>query len=220
MDRLWSTFPSLTAVAGFSHAFTLRHPEIEVVVDREEALKRLWAWHHEIASDLGFGSGQVATAAQVHGNRVAVARSSGIFPEPDTDALISNEVGLMIGIYVADCCAIYFVDRVTGAFGVAHSGKKGAELNIAGATITAMAREFGTKAEDLVVQLSPCIRPPAYEVDFAATIRDDLRKAGVKSENIHDEGVCTSSDTGRFYSYRLEKGRTGRMLALLGRRAA
>ncbi|MFM7605090.1 MAG: laccase domain-containing protein, partial [Prosthecobacter sp.] len=30
---------------------------------------------------------------------------------------------------------------------------------------------------------------------------------------------CTTSDRNRFYSYRLEKGRTGRMLALLGRLA-
>jgi copper oxidase (laccase) domain-containing protein len=40
---------------------------------------------------------------------------------------------------------------------------------------------------------------------------------GVKPENLHDCGLCTSTDLQRFYSYRVEKGKTGRMLALLGR---
>jgi len=214
---LWTTFPSLSAIPGFAHAFTLRHPEIVVTVDREEALRRLWAWHHEIAAELGFGEAEVATAAQVHGSKVMVARHGGTYPEPETDALVSNEPGLMIGIYVADCCAVYFVDPVRGAFGVAHAGRKGAELDITTATIKAMAQNFGTKPEDIVVQLSPCIRPPVFEVDFAAMIREQAKAAGVRPENIHDEGTCTTSDATRYYSYRQEKGKTGRMLALLGR---
>jgi copper oxidase (laccase) domain-containing protein len=33
---------------------------------------------------------------------------------------------------------------------------------------------------------------------------------------IHDSGVCTACDLTCYYSYRVEKGKTGRMLALLG----
>jgi polyphenol oxidase len=33
---------------------------------------------------------------------------------------------------------------------------------------------------------------------------------------IHDSGVCTACDLDHYYSYRAEKGKTGRMLALLG----
>jgi polyphenol oxidase len=40
------------------------------------------------------------------------------------------------------------------------------------------------------------------------------RAAGVTQ--IHDSGVCTACDLERYYSYRAEKGKTGRMLALLG----
>jgi copper oxidase (laccase) domain-containing protein len=49
-------------------------------------------------------------------------------------------------------------------------------------------------------------------------IRADAERAGVPADRIRDDGICTASDLGRFYSYRMEKGRTGRMLALLGRR--
>ena len=80
-----------------------------------------------------------------------------------------------------------------------------------------MQREFGTQPSDLIVQLSPCIRPPAYEIDFAADIRAQALAAGVHASNLHDSLQCTAADPARFYSYRREKGRTGRMLALMGR---
>ena len=35
-------------------------------------------------------------------------------------------------------------------------------------------------------------------------------------DQIHDSGLDTAADTKRFYSYRVEKGQTGRMLALFG----
>jgi hypothetical protein len=216
---LWTTFPALSQLPDFAHAFTLRHPEIPVDVDREEALRRLTAWHHEIVRDLGFSPDRLATAAQVHGKEVAVVGVPGPEPIPGTDGLVSNTPGTILGIYVADCGAVFLADPVAGAFGIVHSGKKGSELNITGTAIATMVREFGSAPADIIVQLSPCIRPPVYEVDFAATIRQQALDAGVLAAHLHDEGVCTSSDPDRFYSYRVEKGKTGRMLALLGRRA-
>ena len=79
-----------------------------------------------------------------------------------------------------------------------------------------MREQFGSVPRDLVVQLSPCIRPPHYEVDFAAEIVRQVRGAGV--EKVHDSGRCTACDLARYYSYRAEKARTGRMLALLALR--
>jgi hypothetical protein len=76
-----------------------------------------------------------------------------------------------------------------------------------------MTDRFGSRSSDLVVQLGPCIRPPHYEIDFAADIVRQCRDLGVSS--VHDSGVCTACDLKRYYSYRAEKGRTGRMLAFL-----
>ena len=76
-----------------------------------------------------------------------------------------------------------------------------------------MGEQFGSHAADLVVQLSPCIRPPHYETDFAREIGRQCRDLGVRA--VHDSGVCTACDLDRYYSYRAEKGRTGRMLAFL-----
>ena len=94
-----------------------------------------------------------------------------------------------------------------------HSGKKGTELSIVSKAIREMSAKFGSDPGDLIVQLSPCIRPPHYEVDFAAAIVEQCRAAGVKK--VHDSGVCTACHLDLYYSYRAEKGKTGRMLALL-----
>ncbi len=100
-----------------------------------------------------------------------------------------------------------------GVIGLVHSGKKGTELNVVSKAIESMADHFGSRASELVVQLSPCIRPPHYEIDFAAEIVRQCRAVGVAV--INDSGVCTACDLKRYYSYRAEKGRTGRMLAFL-----
>jgi copper oxidase (laccase) domain-containing protein len=50
-------------------------------------------------------------------------------------------------------------------------------------------------------------------VDFAREIVRQARAPGV--EQVLDAGRCTACDLQRYYSYRAEKGRTGRMLALL-----
>ena len=161
------------------------------------------------------------TAEQVHGNEVAIVGETTCSPVPGTDALITNRPFVCLGIYVADCCAVYAVDMENAAIGLAHCGKKGTELGIVPAMLRKMQSAFGTEPESTVVQLSPCIRPPHYEVDFAAEILRQCRELGVAE--VIDPGTCTASDPERYYSYRREMGQTGRMLALfalLGKGAA
>lgn len=79
-----------------------------------------------------------------------------------------------------------------------------------------MRETFGSDPKHIVAQLSPCIRPPDYEVDFAPEIFRQLQNAGL--QRIQDCSQNTGSDLDRFYSYRMEKGQTGRMLAFLALR--
>ena len=209
-------FPSLTAISSVRHAFIARIPGIDVSADKAEALRRLDAIHREYRNELEIGDWPLLTAQQVHGDRIVVIdRPVGSDNKFEGyDGFITNRQKIALGIHVADCCAVYIVDPKTPVVGLVHSGKKGTELGIAAKAIELMQERFGSVPADLVVELSPCIRPPHYEVDFAATIIAQCRAARVK--NIHDSGVCTACDVDRYYSYRLEKGKTGRMLALLG----
>ncbi|MBV9300438.1 MAG: polyphenol oxidase family protein [Verrucomicrobia bacterium] len=204
-------FPALDALEDVLHGFVVRVPGLDVRTNREMALRKLDA-SHEIARRT-FGPRQVRLAEQVHGDSVAVVTVESAAKSTLVDALITRDRDVLLGIYVADCCAVFLVDPHQNAIGLVHSGKKGTELNIVSAAVLKMTTAFGTDPGDLVAQLSPCIRPPHYEVDFAADIARSLKRSGVKS--VFDSGKDTAADLGRYYSYRMEKGRTGRMLALL-----
>jgi polyphenol oxidase len=209
-------FPALTATNVCRHGFIERIPGIDVSHDKGEVLKRLDAVHRTARRELGMADWPLLTAQQVHGNKIAIVdRSMQADKEfAGCDGLITNQKQVALGIHVADCCAVYIVDPETPAIGLIHSGKKGTELAIASEAIQQMRASFGSDPATLIVQLSPCIRPPHYEIDFAAKIIEQCRAAGAKQ--IHDTGICTACDTDRYYSYRAEKGKTGRMLALLG----
>lgn len=208
-------FPALSALSGIVHGFTLRVPGIEMSHDKAEALARLDGVHRKIRSAHGLAGMPFITAQQVHGKEIGVVDSaiSGDKCFENCDGLITDQPDVCLGIYVADCCAVFLVDPVRRVIGLAHSGKKGTELGVVTNAIETMTARFGSQAADLEVQLSPCIRPPHYEIDFAAEIARQCRDLGVISVN--DGGVCTACDLTRYYSYRAEKGRTGRMLAFL-----
>jgi polyphenol oxidase len=218
MQLPFEQFPALSAIKICRHIFAQRIPGIDVSHDKAHVLKRLDAAHQEIRSATGFGHWPLFTAEQVHGNEIAVIDSCSRGPVgrefPACDGIVTNQAGLALGIYVADCCAVYIVDPNTPAIGLVHSGRKGTELGVVTNAIGQMIKRFGSDPGNMVMQLSPCIRPPHYEVDFAAEIARQCRVLDVR--HIHDSGTCTACDVSRYYSYRAEKGKTGRMLAVLG----
>jgi copper oxidase (laccase) domain-containing protein len=209
-------FPALNEFAFVRHGFVERIPSIDVSHDKIGVLERLDASHREARRQIGIGDWPLLTAQQIHGDKIAIVdfAASSDKEFAGCDGLITSQRRVALGIHVADCCAVYIVDPNTPAVGLVHSGKKGTALAIVAKAIEQMGKAFGSIPAELIVQLSPCIRPPHYQIDFAADIAQQCRAAGVKQ--IHDSGVCTACDLGRYYSYRAEKGKTGRMLALLG----
>ena len=198
---------------GVTHAFAVRQPGIPVEMERAEAVERLEPAHAALRTELGLARYGFWSAEQVHGAEVAVVAG----PEPadyaGVDSLVTGSEQVCLGIYTADCCAVFLIDPLRRVIGLAHAGAKGTRLGVVPATLRCMQEQFGCEAAGIQALLSPCIRPPLYEWDFAAEIRRQLADAGVGS--ITDSGVCTGAATERYYSYRMEKGRTGRMLALL-----
>jgi polyphenol oxidase len=181
----------LRTVPGICVDFIERVPELPMDADRDEAMRRLRYHHTSAVESLGFTPAQWWRAEQVHGTEIGIAGES---------ATISG--------------AIWLADRVNGAIGLLHSGKKGTEGNILGRAVQQMQENFGSQPENLIAVLGPCIRPPHYEIDFAAEIGRQAAAAGIR--DYHDCKTCTASDLHRYYSYRKELGRTGRMMALIG----
>ena len=220
----------VSAGPNWQAGFVGRVPGVVVTRDKWETLGFLEPHHVHEVERLGFGWEDLWRAEQVHGAELAVVPGAGedkrvanplsILGDrivAGVDGLLTGTAGVLLGIYVADCAAVYLVDRRTGAAGLLHSGRAGTERGIVPRALERMAAEFGTQPEEVVAAVSPCIRPPRYEVDIAGEIGRQLRVAGVPADQVTDSGVCTGAAVADYYSYRVEKGKTGRMLAMLGR---
>lgn len=199
----WETFPALE-LPGVKHGFSWRS-----TVPREDLEARV----PEFLQRGGFPADRAIYGEQTHGNAVAVVEAVPVGRIATVDALVTTLSQAPLVVRVADCGPVYFYDPVKRAIALAHSGRKGTDLNITGEVIRTLRERCGSNPADLIVQLGPCIRPPHYEIPFAATILQQARESGVRQ--VHDCGRCTASDLSRYYSYRAEKGQTGRMWAVL-----
>lgn len=199
--------------------FITRIPGVPTTTDRVAVIAALTPTHEEVLREGGIDPKMLRRAQQVHGNKVALVGDIGChYPVEGVDGLICGaKADCCLGIYVADCAAVWIYDAGTGSRALLHSGKQGTQQNIVAEALQKMRKIFGTVASNCIAVISPCIRPPHYEVDIPATIKTQLLEEGLAAENIIDSELDTAADLETFYSYRIEKGNTGRMLALFGR---
>lgn len=216
MTEAFSFLNPISSLPGFQASWIPRIQGVEVSTDRETALRNLSPHHDLLISETFPASISRHHAEQIHSNQISIISqpsSSPIITHPGVDGLITNIPQNLLAIYVADCAAIYLADPVTRSIALLHSGKKGTEGNILAAAVSAMKIHYGTNPADLICTLSPCIRPPHYETDIASTIGSQAAVLGIAA--FHDSCQNTATDLNSHYSYRIEKGLTGRMLALL-----
>ena len=82
----------------------------------------------------------------------------------DIDGLITNEPGVTLATFYADCVPLYFYDPTHKAIGLSHSGWRGTVGNIAKATVEAMQKAYHTDPADLIAAIGPSICQDCYEV--------------------------------------------------------
>ena len=82
----------------------------------------------------------------------------------DVDGLITNEPGLVLSTFYADCVPLYFIDTKKRAIGLSHSGWRGTIKRMGKVTLETMRREFGTLPEDVICAIGPSICQECYEV--------------------------------------------------------
>lgn len=188
--------------------------------------------------ELGFKREEVVGAKQVHGDAIKLVTEAGEWE--GYDAFITNKAGLLLSVTLADCTPILIYDPVHKAIGAAHSGWKGTVLQIAVKTFVALKEAFGTAPQDCYVYIGCSISKEAFEVgeevavqfddsvtsihlesgkyhvDLKTANRNMILAAGVPDEQIEVSAYCSYFDNDRFYSYRKENGKCGRMLAVIG----
>lgn len=166
-------------------------------------------------------------------------------PYTDVDGLVTDEPGVVLSTFFADCVPLYFVDTVNRAIGLSHSGWRGTVGRMGQRTLEKMATEFGTNPKDIVAAVGPSICQDCYEVsedvaeefikefsghadeilinkgngkyqlDLWKTNEIVLIEAGVKKENIAVTNICTCCNPDLLFSHRASKGKRGNLGAFM-----
>ena len=166
-------------------------------------------------------------------------------PYTDVDGLVTNEPGVVLSTFFADCVPLYFVDPVHRAIGMSHSGWRGTVGRMGARTLEKMQEEFGTQAKDVFAAVGPSICQECYEVsrDVAEEFQKEFK--GHESEILIDKGkdkflldlwkwneivmleagilkghlavtnICTCCNPTLLFSHRASKGRRGNLGAFI-----
>lgn len=189
---------------------------------------------------LGISESNLASSHQVHGTEILIAHE----PQRATgyDAVITNKANLFVAVTIADCTPILIYDKRTRAVAAIHSGWRGTASKIVERTLNEMQKNFGTIGEDCFAYIGTCISKNAFEVgkeaaeqfdnafvqfnetkqkhyvDLKAANLHQLQEFGIPLIQIEIAETCTVLNNDNYFSYRKENGKTGRMLAVIGRK--
>lgn len=121
----------------------------------------------------GFDYESLVASAQDHHTVVRAVTSAekgiGIYKPRDmesVDALITNEKGVTLVTYYADCTPLFFVDTKNKAIGLAHAGWRGTVGRIGEKVVEKMTELYGTNPADIKAAIGPAISVCCYEVDY------------------------------------------------------
>lgn len=199
---------------------------------------------------LGTDVHDVVQSHQVHEDTVrhvtGADRGKGLFVTTDytADALVTDEPGLSLMVFSADCIILLLHDPVTRSIGAVHAGWRGTALDLPAKAVGEMVRLFGAKPENIRVAagagIGPCcfethddvpdamrkafgggveayIRPRGekWTVDLKGVNAWRLREAGVRPEHIDICSACTACRTDLYWSHRAAGDRRGVQGALI-----
>ena len=254
------TYNSLEEIKFINHAFSTRlggvsggiFSTMNLAFNRGDNPDNVTENYRRICSSAGFDFNTLVASAQDHGVFVRKVSSEdcgkGITKSRDlmsVDALTTNQKGVTLVTYYADCTPLFFVDTDKKAIALAHAGWRSTVGRIGQKVVEKMTAEFGTEPSDLVCAVGPAISKCCYEVDKACADEfyklDDLDnskfifpnennkfmidlleanrrilvKAGVKAENITISDLCTRCGSSLLWSHRATKGQRGTMCAFM-----
>jgi YfiH family protein len=198
--------------------------------------------HARLARELGYDPRRLVHMRQIHSDRVIrCTPEMGFDTRPECDALMTDIAHQPLMVMVADCTPVLLYDPVHRAVAAVHAGRAGALKNIVAKTIGAMHSAYGTDAGELLAVLGPSIHACCYEIGpevaetveksgggYALSSRDgrtyldvnriletQLKAAGVPPSHIDTAGRCTSCRNDRLFSYRADRGTTGRQAGII-----
>jgi YfiH family protein len=185
---------------------------------------------------LGIGLTEIAVPQQVHGSMVLQADAPGRYPA--CDGLVTATPRIFLCVTFADCVPILLYDPKLRVVAAVHAGWRGTVAAVVRLAIHALTDLFRVSPEDLRVFIGPaadsccyfvgediagkfpgdCVRENGgrWYVDLKKANRRHLVESGIDEEHIEISPFCTISNPSLFHSYRRERERSGRMMAVIG----
>ena len=172
-------YPALDRTGIVKHLFTTRLGGVSKGIweslnvswtrgDDPEAVRENF---HRVASALQITPDDMVCTQQTHTTNVrtvhACDKGKGVtrpLDYKDVDGLITNERGICLAAFFADCVPLFFVDPVHRAIGLSHSGWRGSAAQMGEVTLSRMNEEFQTRPEDTIAVIGPSICRDCYEV--------------------------------------------------------
>ncbi len=214
-DIRYLTYPALDELPGVTALTTLRESG-RANESPDDFLTRVAPW---LARAVGAPEACFIAGRQVHGDRHVIITADNM-PRPgtlrrfdDTDALMTAQPGVALIVLTADCLPIFLADPAARAVGLMHAGKVGTRKQIASRVARAFFAHLGARPEHTVALIGPSIGDGCYPQRLWEENVAQLEAAGIG--RIVEPGLCTRCNLSEFYSYRAEKGFTGRMLSAI-----
>ncbi len=243
------TFKDLEKYSFFKHAYSTRIGGVSKnrfksmnLGFNNDSLENLNENFDIFSKALGFRKEKVAATFQIHEDKIKKVLKediNGFTRFEGIDGLITNEPGMTLCTFHADCIAIYMADVKKKVVGLAHAGWKGTVKNIAGKLAEKFVSEYGSHKDDIVCAIGPGIKSCCFEVsgdvldaflnldipktyisngnmiDLMEVNRRFLIKFGLKNENIFKSDVCTCCNHDMLFSHRASKGKRGNNAAFI-----
>ena len=239
------------------HAFTTRYggvsrgefESLNLGSNRGDDPEAVRENYRRVCALMGAGIDDCAVTRQVHGNTVRVVtradRHVCMSTVPyEADGLVTNERGLPIMCFVADCVPALLCDGENSVIAAVHCGWRSSVADILGETVKKMCA-LGAKPESIHAAMGAAIGrccfetdddvPEAVEkylggeteglfdrradgktmVDLRAANARRLIQLGLKAENIDISRECTMCSHEKYWSHRYTKGRRGSQAAAI-----
>ena len=181
---------------------------------------------------------------QVHGDTIhfADAPRPATQKHQPGDGIFTQNPDVTLIMRFADCVPIMIHDPLKEVIGLVHAGWQGTLLEVGAVAIRAAVKEYGCDPSTMRVGIGPSIcghcyqigeevraqffkkwgdrasdfiaeTPTGYYLDLWAANEWTLRSAGIR--HLEQSHLCTAENLHEWYSYRKEKGLTGRFAAVI-----
>lgn len=258
-DVVFHTADAFTAAGGVAHGFATRwggvsaapYDTLNLGITRPDQREAVRENYRRFCAAIGADADSLVMTHQVHEDTIRTATRADVLPDLldpidyRVDGLITNEPGLCLTIYYADCLPVLLYDPVKKAIAAVHSGWRGTSLGIAPQAASKMTALYGSDPKDILAAIGPGIGPCCFEthddvptameeklgegilpfcrplengkfsVDLKAIVRWQLLQAGLSDDHVDILPLCTACHPELYWSHRKMGDQRGNHAAML-----